>query len=221
MWVLCSCNKEVATVEPFMDAKSYCPLNVGDYITYAVEDTLLEFGNVIKPSTFQLKIKVAEKLQDESVKQKFTLERYKRANASEPWSLDSIWFVTYTKDLELVFYEANIPFVKLITPFKTGATWNGNKYNVLQSEIYRTRSFARPYFAQDTLFENTVRIIQNEDFDNLYGYSNNYEVYAKDIGLIYKLYRTYRYSQDDREVPNPNVRVGFIREMRYLSHGKE
>jgi hypothetical protein len=103
---------------------------------------------------------------------------------------------------------------------KSGISWNGNKYNIGSSELYKTRSFEKPYFVSDTIFENTVKIIQNEDFENAIGYTNKYEVYAKDLGLVYKLYRSYRYGQDNTNIDR-TVRIGFIREMKYLSHGKD
>lgn len=218
--ILNSCDEDKSVVDPYIDAKAYCPLHIGEYIIYQVIDTTLSLGSVVEPAAFQLKIRVREKIGDPSVLEKYTLERYKRDDESSTWELDSMWFVSYTKGKELVFYEENIPYVKLVSPLRSGISWNGNKYNVGSSESYKTRSFEKPYFVSDTIFANTVKIIQNEDFENAIGYTNKYEVYAKDIGLVYKLYRSYRYGQDNTNIDR-TVRIGFIREMKYLSHGKD
>ncbi len=218
--ILNSCDKDKSVVDPYVDAKAYCPLHIGDYIIYQVIDTALSLGSVVEPNSFQLKIRVREKIGDPSVLEKYTLERYKRNNDGSTWELDSMWFVSYTNGKELVFYEENIPYVKLVSPLKSGISWNGNKYNVGSAESYKTRSFEKPYFVSDTIFANTVKIIQNEDFENAIGYTNKYEVYAKDMGLVYKLYRSYRYGQDNSNIDR-TVRIGFIREMKYLSHGKD
>jgi len=218
--ILNSCDKDKSVVDPYVGAKTYCPLHIGEYIIYQVIDTTLSLGSVVGPASFQLKIRVREKIGDSSVLEKYTLERYKRDHDSSVWELDSMWFVSYTKGKELVFYEENIPYVKLVSPLKSGISWNGNKYNVGSSESYKTRSFEKSYFVSDTIFANTVKVIQNEDFENAIGYTNKYEVYAKDIGLVYKLYRSYRYGQDNTNIDR-TVRIGFIREMKYLSHGKD
>lgn len=220
MMQLLSCTSDDAHPEPIEDVRRYCPIEQGSYIVYDVVDTMLDFGNVIRPSHYQMKIRIKEKLNASNAIEKYTVETYKRDDASKDWLQDSMRTIEYSNNKEIIVYEVGVPYVKLVTPFKTGISWNGNKYNTYTSEVYKTRSFAKSYYVSDTVFANTVKVVQNEDFTNAIAYSNKYEVYAKDLGLIHKLFRYYKYNQKGTDI-EPNIRIGFIREMKYITHGKE
>lgn len=218
---LLSCNKTKNVELQYPDAQRYFPLNVGDFVVYDVIDTTYLFGNSKEGKKYQLKVKIAEKLVDKSVLAKYTIERYKRNSTTDSWTLDSLWFVSYSNQKEIIMYEANKPFVKLISPIKSSTEWNGNKYNTLNEELYAYKNIEKPYpSASYSLFDSTVTVMQNQDFDNAIGYSYKYEVYAKNIGLIYKYFNEYRYSQQD-SIINKNEKVGLFRVMRYVENGNE
>lgn len=224
LWLLVSflwsCNRDQSTVSPYIDSRSYIPSLVGSYIIYNVVDTTFNIGKVVIPAVYQLKIRVAEKMNTSSVLEKYTLERYKRTSPADSWQLDSIWFREYTNDKLLLEYELNIPYVKMPTPLKSSSVWNGNQFNTKDAEIYKIRSFEKPYFLVDSMFPNTVKVVQNDDFFDALGYTNKYEVYAKGLGLLYKYDAKYNYSSLDTVI-NTEERIGFIREMTYVAKGKD
>ena len=72
-------------------------------------------------------------------------------------------------------------------PIKRGGYWNGNSYNVLNEWEYEYDSIHESYNINNISFDSTVKVI-NRDRYNAIEYENAYEIYSKNLGLIYKKY---------------------------------
>ena len=81
--------------------------------------------------------------------------------------------------------EENIRFTKLIFPISRGSFWNGNGFNYLAEKEYYYDSINESSTFGLNSFDSTVYVIQNSN-NNLLEFDEAYEVYAKNIGLVYK-----------------------------------
>ncbi len=175
---------------------NYFPLRVGQTWVYDVEETSITRAactdNGATTLNYQLLVEVVDSI---VVDQGFTyrFKRSKRTSATDPW-LD---FETWTAQLignRIVVSEGNISYVKLLTPMVNDLVWNGNLYNSRQElngkneDDYRGTLVSQPFAVASSglNFSNTVSILQNDEQSNIIYRDSRLEVYADQVGLVYK-----------------------------------
>ena len=107
-------------------------------------------------------------------------------------------------------------FIRLTFPVKEGATWNGNAFNQQDAWDYEYTDVdvARTY--NGLSFSQTARVLQIDEF-NFVQKHKAYEVYAKNVGLVYKYYKYLDiYSGDSTQ-----ARLGDELYMQIVSYGEE
>lgn len=92
----------------------------------------------------------------------------------------------------LIRYQDNRHLVPLVFPPTSGKTWNANVFNVSQEEYYQLQALA-PYQLDDAEYHDVVRVVQQEEDDQIILRDNRYEVYAKDVGLVESYYEVLNY----------------------------
>jgi hypothetical protein len=76
--------------------------------------------------------------------------------------------------------------VKLSFPVSEAKEWNGSP-SEFTDDTYTYLKVFQPYELTDTTFTSTVQIIQEDNQDSVIAYDQRIEVYAADIGLVYKI----------------------------------
>ena len=186
--LLFSCNpktKDVDTIQ--LMGYEYYPIKKGNFIIYQISYSSTPDTNI----TYQIKevigdtIKVGDQIQ-------YKLERYQRSSGLQSWPEfpSRIWTVTNTNN-KIIKSEDNIPYVKLVFPLKVDNTWNGNNYNTYASHTYEIKEVGKPY----NQFSETVRVVQGSEDSTLLRKNYRVEVFAKNIGLVYKQYDDFIYQQ--------------------------
>ncbi|WP_340153519.1 hypothetical protein [uncultured Marivirga sp.] len=80
----------------------------------------------------------------------------------------------------------NAEEVKLSFPVAEGKSWNGKPQEFEEDEFTISGAFQDKELA-DSTFENTVQVIQEDNQDSIASYDQRIEVYAANVGLIYKV----------------------------------
>lgn len=189
--ILHSCKKDKDSISNIDFGKDYFPIKVGVYIVYDVDSTAYNEITHI-PTTYKYRLK-------EIIKQAFTndenttsyrLERYIKYYDSTksydqiPWQIKDVWtIVPYSNSIEKI--EENIRYVKLVFPVKQGTQWNGNAKNTLGEKIYSYEYVDNSESINNIHFDKVLKVKQYE-FRSLIQYQNEYEKYAKNVGLVYK-----------------------------------
>ncbi|MCS7027375.1 MAG: hypothetical protein NZ519_01295 [Bacteroidia bacterium] len=93
----------------------------------------------------------------------------------------------------------NIRYIILKTPFVSGASWDGNAYNILGKKMYRITTL-------DTLVNTPAGIysgmrVLESNKDNIAGLDYSQAIYVKHIGKIAKEIKLVEYNND--QVPKP------------------
>lgn len=117
---------------------------------------------------------------------KTIVHRYRRLFGEE-WSLDSVWQAQQNNRMTILIKGA-VAFQKMAYPVSDGTSWDGNAFNHIEEEIWSYTDIHQAYEVNNFFFDSTVSVIQSNLIDPLEITENNYkiEVYAKQIGLIYK-----------------------------------
>jgi hypothetical protein len=184
--VLFSCRK--SEPEEIDLGYDYFPMQVGNYVVYRVDSTY--FGTEPQTFSFQLREVLAYEFIDGQGEPAVAVERYRRPSNDEPWTLHSVWVQkrTPTSGQRL---EENVRFIRMAFPVAGGKSWNGNAYNTLPAWQYVTENPDQPvsYGALD--FPRSVRISQRNNV-NLVDQEIAFEVYARNVGLVYKRFTDLR-----------------------------
>lgn len=217
-----SCNESLEPTDTSCDASGFYPLNLGYFISYEV--TEIQHSELGEDDTLKYQIKevLADTFTDLSAQRAYRLERFSRADASADWQLDSIWAVR-DEGLRLVKVESNVPFVKLICPLVEENSWDGNLFNNLAEQTYVVQDLQQSFQLDDELFDHSVTVIQKADTVSILNRDYRVEVFAKDIGLIYKKNEIFRFCDDfdDPCFGQDSVIGGTFYEQKLLDFGQE
>jgi hypothetical protein len=215
-FLITSCKKN----QPLLteDAKDYFPLQVGKQITYQVDSTNY-IGYTVTPTItkYFAKDSITNVIKDNLGRDSYRVNRYIKSNLAHQWQPSSSYYITpLEKSIEVV--ENNLRVIKLMNPVTSTFTWKGNSYLESQGPnsniafmydwefLYDSIKAQRSY--NNLVFPETITVTQvdTEDgtFSNPLGYSEkNYskEVYARNVGLIYKDFLHWSYQPPNGSTP--------------------
>ena len=182
--LLFSCDNINSNLPPPQDGGKFFYPNIGQSIVYDVEDTQYELTGKFTVKTYQLKEVNIHTFKDSDGKEALRIERYRRENNSQKWTIDSIF--TAKKEIDKALKtENNVTYIKISFPIKEGLKWNGNAYNSLGNDVYELKKISQLFQINGQKFENTFSVIQQND-STLVDLKRRIEVYAEGIGMIYQ-----------------------------------
>jgi hypothetical protein len=216
-----ACN--IGTVEPLINAQEslYYPLKKGSYIIYIVKK--INYNGLGTNDTIQyfLKEVVKEKIANVTNDTTYLLERYVKSNLQSEWQIDSIWSARIDQN-RIIKQEQNISYIKLAFPEKEGLVWNGNALNSLPQNQYKIQDFEKPFLIENINYPLTLTVQQRNE-NTIVNADVRREVFAKNIGLIYKYSFVVKYVSDPNDPKyNTNFPVsGFYQEEKIIENGIE
>ncbi len=183
-----SCKKEKAAEEVDLGF-AYYPTEIGRYIIYQVDSiSYNDFFTPVKIDTahFQIKEVIESQFTDNEGRTSERIERFVRTHDSLPWVLRDVWYQTVSNSrAEKV--EENVRFVKLTFPVQENQKWNGNAFNSIGNYTYEIDKLDTKKSIGQLIFDSTLTVNQILD-SNLIEKKYQVEMYAKNIGMIYKRY---------------------------------
>jgi hypothetical protein len=181
-----SCKKEVVP-EHIDFGYTYFPVNISHYIIYDADSIVYnDFTGTVDTFSFEVKHYFESEFIDNSGRTCQRIEIYKRNNDTLPWQIKHVWHSIRTEYTAEVV-EENIRYIKLSFPVKKFKKWNGNAYNTEGEQIYKYISVDEPYANKYLYFDSTLTVLQKDD-STLINTDYAAEIYARNIGLVYKKY---------------------------------
>ncbi len=192
IFLIYSCRK--VPITPTSDESvKYFPLQLGRYIIYDVDS--INYNDVTMTSDtthFQIKEVISSSFADSTGGITFIINRYRRANDTLIWFEINEWSATVNKS-RAEKTEENLRFVKMIFPINDGAKWSGNQYidtsNGLENYFdweYKYSEVHVGKFQNGLTFDSTVTVSELDN-ENLIEKDLEQEVYAKNLGLVYRI----------------------------------
>lgn len=174
----------------------YFPLKVGMFWVYDIEETSIlrttctDNGETV--SKYELRVLVIDSFPNSDQGITYSIQRSTRLNPSQPWQPVATWTSLIDKS-QAINNESNIHYIKLVFPIFDGLQWNGNLLNTEQQlngsveDTYQMAQTGKPYTTLlGKSFDKTVTVIQNDEQKNILYRDTRSEVYALDVGLVYK-----------------------------------
>jgi len=209
--VIFGCEK--SNNEPVSYYYNYFPLELGSWVDYNVTDIVhSDLGS--DTSIYQLHEVITEEFLDNEGRLTYRVERFWRSDSTDNWVIKDVWYSNKTKTTAEKI-EENVRFTKLIFPIKGSKYWDGNANNHLEEWEYSYDSIHEYKLINDLSFDSTITVIQREN-ENVVEYERAKEVYAADIGMIYKKHIDLDINFSDIQ----NINSGREFEMIVIAYGK-
>ncbi|QJW89902.1 hypothetical protein HNV11_11200 [Spirosoma taeanense] len=169
---------------PIVSDTDFFPLKSQQYIIYDVQEQRYALNAPALQLTYQLKEVVGDVYRDVTGQTAYRLLRYRRLAEGQSWQADSVWSARLVNN-EAIRTENGLDFIKLVFPFSDQLRWNGNRRNIYGEDAYELRNNPQPYRVLDKQFDETVTVVAQND-STLVSQDKRVEVYARQVGLIYK-----------------------------------
>lgn len=169
----------------------YYDLTPGRYIEYDVMEIKHDTTLAIKHDTliYQLRTVIGDTEIDNEGRVARKYLRYKRPNSSASWVLTDLW-TTIISENRAELIEENQRIIKLVFAPTLSKEWNLNAFNMFEEQTAFYRDIHDPYSIGSLSFDSTLFVIQEEmDEPNLVEHKQQFEIYAKGVGLIRKYYK--------------------------------
>lgn len=226
MALLVACSKDDEDVVVDFEYE-YVNTEIGSYIIYQVDSTVYnDFDLSVRTNSVQFKEVVEENFKDNLGRDAQRVVRYERKDESEEWTLKRAYYIVKTpQSLEKV--EENLRFISFVFPPKENKTWKGNIYiegvdnnKYLADWEYRFTQVNQTATILGNVYPNTSTILLR-DRETVIEKVYAKEVYAKNIGMIFKEW-WHLESQDNFDKPWPErAQRGYIIKLQAIGYGKE
>ncbi|MCS6822645.1 MAG: hypothetical protein NZ551_12370 [Microscillaceae bacterium] len=198
---------------------AYAPIEVGRYIIYEVTEKIYSLSAPMEEKKYQLLERIAETFEDIQGENALRIERFKRNTVTEPWQIDSVWVAKRTSQL-FIKTENNIPYIKLTFPIQENKTWNGNARNNFSEQTYRMTNLNQRRRIRNLTFDRTLQVIQRRD-SSLVGLNKQIEIYAENVGLIYKESNVVTYCSTPNCLGQGIISFGNITTFQIIAYGQD
>lgn len=170
--------------------QSYFPLHLNNYWDFKVSETnILETvtcgdGGQTQKS-YLLRMMVTDSIKNANGGFTFVIHRYTRPDESQAWTDLDTWTARVSSN-SIVQSEGNTSYVKFIFPLKESLKWNANLYNNLTAEDYSLKDVGKPFSINTSTYPKSITVVQSDYDDVFISSDNRSEVYAYNVGLVYK-----------------------------------
>lgn len=194
--LLTGCGEDENTRPPDSE---YFPLRKGLYQIYSFEQTTYSAVNPAVHEVYQLKTEVVDSFLNDIGTYTYVIYRSKRQTQNDPWQFMESWSAR-TSSFQAVVTEGNTSFVRFIFPASTNSRWNGNLLNNLEPDEYTVLQSGKTYqLSTGETMPDCVVIEQHNDRDIL-DRDERIEVYARNIGLVYKRSIVLHFCRDSQSI---------------------
>lgn len=165
--------------------QAYFPLQTGYYQVYSVVENIYTEVNSPEFLTYELKTEVVDSFPNLGGGFTFVIHRSTRPTENDAWEFLDTWSAR-VNEFQAVLTEGNISFIQMTFPVFKNREWNGNELNILEEDLYRIERAGGSYQLDTELAFNDVLVINQQDELNELLRDQREEVYALNVGLVYK-----------------------------------
>lgn len=221
-----SCKKNKTEPAPDL-GYSYYPGRIHSYIVYDMDSIVYRQLPVQDTQRFKFQIKevMDTLITDNQNRPTIKIIRYrKNYSATIPysamsWTVQDVWTANKT-NTNIQVVEENIRYTKLAFPAKKNTQWNGTAFTTLGETDYNYSTFDSSMAINGNSFLKTATVVQSSNTNAI---ESEYfaEIYARDVGMIYKEETSYKYSQAGGIAHPGQIAEGMHYVMTINSYGTE
>jgi hypothetical protein len=208
-----SCRK--VTVSTADATRNYFPLQFGKYVTYDVDSIYYIDTSCLKLEVkSQMKYAVTDTFRDNQYRLSYIMDVFTRPYDGGIWQPSTVILITPTTDSMLVTQDQT-QYIKMVFPVVNGGSWLGNSNAVIQNSTfaylanwdYTYQNYHLSYNNGLVNFDNTVTVLEDNESQNYPSVDSQVsayrtyakEVYAYNVGMIYKEWTHWTYKPDSAQ----------------------
>ena len=217
--LLTACKKEIIPNDNILLGKEYFPITKDHTIEYAIDSIIYnDFNKSTDTFRMQFKDVIGESFYDNEGRESYVVNRYCRKDDTYLWK-DLMTFYATKTNFRVEVVENNLRMIKLVFPVKLKTYWSGNIYIPAQIDDklkwlwnwnYTYTYINQPFNTGLASFSNTIEVIGINDSTNnpeqfpdaIANKTYSKEVYAKNVGLIYRELTNWEYQPDGSRYRN-------------------
>ncbi len=180
----------------------YMPLSIGKSITYSIDSIVFDSdgqgGFLLDTTSFFAREILADTFTDAGGNLAYRIERFERPTLTAAWELRRVWSAQRI-DNQSIRTEENLRYLKLAHPIDRRSEWDGlvfiDKGQLIEIAGEPLELFKGWFTEVDTVdklrlvgnfvFDSTL-VLREADYDDKVDRRFSKEIYAKNIGLVYK-----------------------------------
>ena len=211
---------ETEEINDSVSGKAYFPVSIGDYRIYNVTHLRFDQDTITDSLAFQLRERVDTLFHNLAGEPTYKIIRSYRNDPEAQWRDDSVIMVTLSNSM-VRRHANNLSLVKMVFPVTNNRTWDPNVYNTMEAGNAKYVNVDQPYVVNGQNFPNTATVMVN-DFTSVINKDFRQEVYAENVGLVYKNYEVLQYCNDGQicDVGIDYILFGYKRTETLESYGK-
>ena len=184
------CSEEIQTTDAAI-GREYYPVKVGNYWIYDVVETKVS-NNQYDSVKYQVRELVDTVFRNAENELTYQIVMSRKNSTDVNWGKDSL--VLINKSLSDVRRtHNNFKKISLLFPVQEGKQWDTNAFNSLDSDDFSYSNVNQPFVLNYVTYDSTVTVVQGEP--NEVVLDDRTEVYAYNVGMIYKNFTVYEYAQ--------------------------
>jgi len=175
----------------------YFGLLQGRFVTYNVTEIYHDIDAAVQHDTinYQLKTWIGQEYIDNDGRTAREFVRFKRDSTNGIWLQSDLW-TAIIENYKAELVEENQRLIKLVYAPILNKKWNMNTFNQNDELECEYTSVHQPYFLNSVQYDSTLTVDQ-ESYYTLVDCKRKFEVYSKNVGLIYKYYKDLRINNFD------------------------
>lgn len=190
-----SCKEDKITLP--VPSYNYFPTDYGRFVVYNADSIVHRTDDnnnddSISYYHYQLKDVIDSTFPDLEGKKRQVILRYYKDSITD-WTLRNVWSQLLSSSTAYR-YEDNIAYHKLAFPISSSIKWNGNDMNTDVEELYSYQSIHSSSQVSSMSFDSVTTTLQFDSTINVLqidetlfiGRTYGVEIYAENVGLIYK-----------------------------------
>ena len=212
---LSSCQKTEEI--PFDQGLEYQPLEIGLRWLYQVNETIYFGENDLESSDFFYRDHIVESFENELGLRSYIIQRSKSSDRNN-WQNH----ITYSIRVDNGFLVRNVENEKILPfqfPPQPNRSWDGNLFNTNPEDLFSIE-FVNRHSVGQLIFNNVVKVNQENEDDLITVRDNRYEIFAKNVGLIESFYEVLAYCSRNECLGEQRIESGRFTHIKLLSYDK-
>lgn len=210
--VTASCKKDKENID---FEESYFGMIPSRFVVYDVMDIYYDKQSSIADTVrYQMKTWIGDTVRDNEGRVGRKYFRAFRTSENEDFVAQDVW-VALIDQYRAELVEENQRKIKLVFKPTEDKEWDANAFNPLGSELASYGFIGSPYYLNGLSFPTTLQVKLRDNLNQIQ-FNKKFEVYAKDVGLIYFVDKNY-YLRIDPSTPGPDT---LLYDVGYEKHWK-